>query len=99
MCVKIYIIYVKRSWNFNIVLCFFRLKSQKEFLIKFDSEPERVQWMKDLVRAWQEAQKLLKVIYTTFIPEIPDFSWFFGETNWGIFSGISGGLFMEDFFV
>ena len=40
----------------------FRLKSQKEFLIKFDSEPERVQWMKDLVRAWQEAQKLLKVI-------------------------------------
>lgn len=37
-----------------------RLKSQKEFLIKFDSEPERVQWYRDLVRTWQEAQKLLK---------------------------------------
>jgi len=37
-----------------------RLKSQKEFLIKFDSEPERAQWYRDLVRTWQEAQKLLK---------------------------------------
>jgi beta-adrenergic-receptor kinase len=37
-----------------------RLKSQKEFLIKFDSEPERGQWYRDLVRTWQEAQKLLK---------------------------------------
>jgi hypothetical protein len=42
-------------------LPFFRLKSQKEFLIKFDSEPERIQWMNDLVKTWKEAQKLLKV--------------------------------------
>ena len=36
------------------------MKSQKEFLIKFDSEPERVQWYRDFVRTWHEAQKLLK---------------------------------------
>ncbi|CBY38063.1 unnamed protein product [Oikopleura dioica] len=37
-----------------------RLKSQKEFLIKFDSECERHQWLTDLTRTWQEAQRLLK---------------------------------------
>ena len=55
---------VPGAFTIFTVQCFinkiFRLKSQKEFLIKFDSEPERAQWYRDLVRTWQEAQKLLK---------------------------------------